>query len=558
MSPIKPKLDQETISCSICLDLLKDPVTIPCGHSYCLGCIQTHWDRVGKKRVCSCPQCRKDFKLRPDLVKNIMLAELVEELKKIDLQAAPDYQCYAGPEDVSCDVCSDRKLKAAKSCLDCLVSFCEKHLQPHHEAPPLQKHQLVEPSKKLQENICSSHDEVMKIFCRTDQQCICYLCAMDGHKGHETVHVSAGRAEKQKELEASRQQIQQRIQDQEKDVKLLQEEVEAINVSADQTMKENKGLLSKLIKFIKKKRSDMKQRIRSQKEYEVRRVRKLQEKLEQEITELKRKDAELEQLSHTQDHNHFLHNYQSVSALGESPHSSSIEVHPRRYFERVTAAVEELRDKLEELLNEEWTSVRMLISDVDVLLPATEPDTRADFLVFSRDLTLDPNTANEELVLSEGNQRATCINHQQTSTKHPYQFTHYHQVLSKKGLTGRCYWEVEWSGGDVCISASYQTIKRQGPANECAFGFNDQSWALSSTRRGFKFDHDNHVFVISGPGSSRVGVYLDHRAGVLSFYSVSETMTLLHRVQTTFTQPLHAGVRFFDTKGTSAELVKLK
>uniref|UniRef100_A0A3P9ICG1 E3 ubiquitin/ISG15 ligase TRIM25-like n=1 Tax=Oryzias latipes TaxID=8090 RepID=A0A3P9ICG1_ORYLA len=224
-------LDQETFSCSICLDLLKDPVTIPCGHSYCMKCIQGFWD--GKEKIHSCPQCRKTFIPRPVLVKSTMLADLVEQIKKTGLQAAPADLCYAGPEDVVCDVCTGRKLKSIKSCLICLASYCEKHLQPH-----LDKHKLVEPSKNLQENICSHHDEVMKMFCRTDQKCICYLCSLDEHRGHDKVSAAAERTERQRELEESQQQIQQRIQDREKEVKLLQQEVEAINHSADQTVKD--------------------------------------------------------------------------------------------------------------------------------------------------------------------------------------------------------------------------------------------------------------------------------------------------------------------------------
>uniref|UniRef100_A0A672IJV9 RING-type domain-containing protein n=1 Tax=Salarias fasciatus TaxID=181472 RepID=A0A672IJV9_SALFA len=227
------QLDPLKFSCSICLDPLKDPVTVPCGHSYCSNCIKRHWDEEQNKGIYSCPQCGDKSRRRPDLKKSVVLAELVEDLKKTGLQAAAADLCSAGPEDVACDVCSGRKLKAVKYCPVCVASYCEEHLQGHYKAAPLKKHQLVEPSKKLQEKICSLHDEVKKTFCRTDQQCICYLCITDQHRGHETVPAAAERRQKQKELEGSRLNIQQRIQEREKDVKLLQQQMEAVNVSIE-------------------------------------------------------------------------------------------------------------------------------------------------------------------------------------------------------------------------------------------------------------------------------------------------------------------------------------
>ncbi|KAM6919903.1 tripartite motif-containing protein 16 [Lycodopsis pacificus] len=548
-------LDLETFSCCICLDLLKDPVTIPCGHSYCMNCIKTHWD---KKKLHSCPQCRQTFTPSPVLVKSTMLADLVGELKKTGLQAAPADHCYAGPEDVSCDVCTGRKLKALKSCLVCLVSYCEKHLQPHYDVAPLKKHKLVDPSNKLQENICTHHGEVMKMFCRTDQQCICYLCSVEEHKGHDTVSAAAERTERQRELEVSRLNIQQRIQDREKDVKLLQQQVENINLSADKAVEDNEKIFTELIRLMEKRSSDVKQQVRSQQRTEVSRVRELQEKLEQEITELKRNDAELKKLSYTEDHNQFLYNYPSLPPLSESPDSSSIKIRPLSYFEDVAAAVSEVRDKLQDVLRETWTNISLMVTEVSVLLLQPQPKTRAEFLKYSREITLDPNTANSRLLLSDGNRKVTFMKQQQSYSSHPDRFTGYGEVLSRESLTGCCYWEVEWRGGGVYVAVSYKNISRTGDWDECVFGLNDKSWPLICNKNGYNFRYNDVQTPVSGPLSSRVGVYLDHSAGILSFYSISETMTLLHRVQTTFTQPLYAGLCLFSYFGDSAELCNLK
>ena len=552
------QLYRERFCCSICLDLLRDPVTTVCGHSYCKSCINTHWDEGEERGSYSCPQCRQTFIPRPVLEKNTMLADLVEELRKTGLQAAPADHCYAGPEDVACDFCTGRKLKALKSCLNCLASYCEKHLQPHRQSAPFKKHKLVEPSEKLQENICSRHDEVMKMFCRTDQQCICYLCSVDDHKDHDTVTAAAERTERQRELGLRRQTIQQGLQDREKDVKLLQQEEEALNGSADKAVQDSEEIFTEMIRLLEKRTCDVKQQIRSQQETEVSRVRELQERLEQEITELKRRDHELKQLSDTEDHNQFLLNYPSLSPLSESTHSSSFRIRPLRNFEDVTAAVSQVRGRLQDILSETETDILQIVSRVDVLLPQPEPETRADFLRYSQEITLDPNTAYRRLLLSEGNRKVTYMREAQSYSNHPDRFTYWDQVLSRESLTGRCYWEVEVEGrGLVWVAVTYKNISRAGDSDECRFGFNDKSWMLYCDGNSYNFYYNSIKTPVSGPVSSRVGVYLDHSAGVLSFYRVSDTMTLLHRVQTTFTQPLCAGVRVYSFVAT-AEFCKLK
>ncbi|XP_056106695.1 NLR family CARD domain-containing protein 3-like isoform X2 [Rhinichthys klamathensis goyatoka] len=166
---------------------------------------------------------------------------------------------------------------------------------------------------------------------------------------------------------------------------------------------------------------------------------------------------------------------------------------------------------------------------------------------YAVDLTLDPNTANTHLVLSEENRKVTFVNKQQSYPDHPERFDH-HQVLCGESLTGRCYWEAEWSR-NMYISVSYKGIRRKGWSADCQFGLNEMSWSLRCSDDRFSVLHNsNSTAVSAGSGScKRVGVYLDVLAGTLSFYSVSDTHTLihLHTLHTTFTEPLYAGFRLF-------------
>uniref|UniRef100_A0A3B3RIY4 Uncharacterized protein n=1 Tax=Paramormyrops kingsleyae TaxID=1676925 RepID=A0A3B3RIY4_9TELE len=224
-------LNKVQFSCPICLDLLKDPVTIPCGHSYCMSCIKSCWDKEDLLGVYSCPQCRQIFKLRPDLNKSTVLAEVVEKLKKTGLHATTPADHHAGPGDVQCDVCTGRKHKAVKSCLVCLASYCETHLQPHYESPAFKKHKLTDATGRLQDKVCSHHDRPLEVYCRTDQQCICLLCVMDEHRGHDTVSAAAGRTEKQKQQEIAQKEFQKWIQEREKELQEMKKAVHALSVS---------------------------------------------------------------------------------------------------------------------------------------------------------------------------------------------------------------------------------------------------------------------------------------------------------------------------------------
>ncbi|XP_056094707.1 tripartite motif-containing protein 16-like [Rhinichthys klamathensis goyatoka] len=533
---------RDTFNCSICLDLLKNPVAIPCGHSYCMVCITGSWDQDDRKGVYSCPLCRQTFTSRPVLGKNTMLAEVVEKLQKTKLQARPA-QCYTESVNVECDICSGDKNKAIKSCLVCLNSYCQNHLEQHKIFFKSKRHNLMDATGRLQEMICPQHEKILEIYCRTDQHCICYLCKMDEHKNHETVSAAAERTEKQRRLGEIQRKYQQRIEEKLKDLQKLRKAVESHKRSAQAAVEDSESIFTELIRSIERSRSEVTQLIRDQEKTSVSRAEERLERLEQEIEDLRRRDTEMEQLSHTDHHIHFLQSFQSLSVPPGSTDSPSITVSSRLSFDVVGKSVSQLRDKLEHFCREEIEKISDRVTCFEII-PTPELKTREEFLQYSHQLTVDLNTVNENLVLSEGNRVIKYTDKVQRYPDHPDRFDFYNQVLSKESVCGRCYWEVERSG-KVEIAVSYQSISRKGEGDECRFGCNDQSWSLSCYDSSCSFWHDyteTKLPVVSS--SSRIGVYVDHSAGTLSFYSVSDTMTLIHRVHTTFTRPLYPGFEF--------------
>ncbi|XP_060769777.1 E3 ubiquitin/ISG15 ligase TRIM25-like [Neoarius graeffei] len=548
------QLSEDQFMCPVCLDLLKDPVTIPCGHSFCKVCINDCWDQEDQKGIYSCPQCRDTFTTRPVLRRNNMLDEVVEKLKKTEVQIASPAHCYTGPGDVECDFCTGRKHKADKSCMICLTSFCETHLKPHLEVPALKKHTLIEASAKLQEKICSEHNKLIEIYCRTDQTCICYLCMFEKHKDHDAVSVATERAEKQSELKEEQMKSQQRIQEKQKKVQELKQAVNTIKLSAQTAVEDSERIFTELISSMDKKRWEVTELIRDQEKAELSRAERLLEQLEQEIADLQRRVTELEQLSHTHDHIHFLQvlasGLRSPQFQRPSFHTSSVTVHQHLSFDGVRNSLSDLKKRLEEFCEEEFNKIPPHAAAVQII-SGPESQSREDFLKYFCYLTLDPNTAHRRLILSEKNRAVRDSEREQHYSDHPERFDSCRQVLCKESVCGRCYWEVEWSGDGLSISVSNKDIRRKGRGDECGFGFNNQSWSLCcSSFSSLFFYHNNIKTDLRVPSPSRIGVYVDHSAGTLSFYSVSDTMKLLHRVHTTFTQPLYAGFRFWSPGST--------
>ncbi|XP_048091883.1 E3 ubiquitin-protein ligase TRIM47-like [Alosa alosa] len=341
--------EEDSFTCPVCLDLLRDPVAISCGHNYCMRCIKGCWDQEDQKGVYSCPLFKHTFTPRPVLYKNPLIAEMVEKFRRTKIQAAPHN--YVGHGDVECDVCTGRKLKAVKSCLECLVSYCETHYKVHNDLNPGRKHSVVDATGQLQERICSRHEKVLEIFCRTDQSCICLMCLVDDHKGHDTVTAAAERTNKQKQLGQSQRRFQQRIQEREKELQELRKAVETLKSSAQTAVEDSESIFTEMIRSIERRRSEVKELIRAQEKAEVSRAEGLLKRMEQEIAELKRRDVELEKLSHTEDHIQFLKN---VPSIRDSPHSKdlpSVTFNQSFSFEAVKESVSAVTVQLEEKLD---------------------------------------------------------------------------------------------------------------------------------------------------------------------------------------------------------------
>ncbi|XP_051783847.1 tripartite motif-containing protein 16-like isoform X8 [Erpetoichthys calabaricus] len=536
-------VSQDEFTCSVCLDTLTDPVAIPCGHSFCLKCLTDCWDQSQR---CSCPQCRHTFTTRPELNRNTLLNEVIKKLKKTTLSPPPP-QNYAGPGDVECDFCTGKKFRAVKSCLTCPASYCQTHLQPHYEGDVLKHHKLVDPDRNLKEKLCEKHQKSLEIFCKTDDSCICVVCVVTGHKNHEMVELETEREEKQKQLGVTLSDIKRGLEEREKTLKETRRAMEEMKMSVVREVEENEKSFTALIRCIEEAHRKLTERIREQEKREMEKAEGVMEQLEKEIKELKRREAELKELSESKDHLHFLQTFSSRCVLPADGDSLSFTVTADFSSEDLRKELSGLTKSLEKI--SQGVIMTRTPSDHEApvfALQPPEPQSRDDFLKYFCPLTLDINTANRVLRLSEGNKKVTWEGTWTEYPDHPDRFDRCTQVLCREALTGtRCYWEVECSGDFMMIGVAYKGLGRKGVGWECSLRFNEKSWCLRRCHSKYSVWHNNKETVISAPYSPRIGVYLDWPAGSLSFYSVSHTMTLLHRFNTSFTEPLYPGFWFY-------------
>uniref|UniRef100_A0A8C4XDP4 Uncharacterized protein n=1 Tax=Erpetoichthys calabaricus TaxID=27687 RepID=A0A8C4XDP4_ERPCA len=468
----------------VCLSPLTDPITIPCGHSFCLQCLADYWDQ---RQECRCPQCASTFATRPELHINTVLNEVVKKIQKPILSPLTSPN-YTDSEYVECDACTGRKSRASKSCLTCMISYCHAHLQPHFEIVAWKDHKLTDPDVNLKEKICAKHHQSLNMFCKTDDMCICMVCVVNEHNGHTMVELEPETEEKQVKggLSPTSYCLPHYLVAQSKCLSFFP----SIHPLANQLYPN----------------------------YRVTGVCWSQSR----PTQGTRQETNCGQGGQFRIANapnlHVFGLWEETRVPGGN----------LSFFVLVSAAPD-------------W----FLLIVCAVPRPPVPLHTHRFFCLLADfcPLTLDINTTNKHLHLSEGNKKVTRKETEIKYPDHPDRFEWCPQVLCREALTGtRCYWEVECSGCCMRIGVTYEGLGRNECYWQCGLGENEESWCLICSNNSYhSVQHNDVQTEVDTPYSPRLGVYLDWPAGSLSFYSVSHTMTLLHRLNTSFTKPLYPG-----------------
>ncbi|TNN39497.1 Tripartite motif-containing protein 47 [Liparis tanakae] len=378
-------LSEDQFLCSVCLDVFNDPVTTPCGHNFCKKCITEHWNVSDR---CQCPMCQEVFPTRPDLRVNTFISEMVSQFRqsaKRKARSSSSEQQESKPGEVPCDVCTGIKLKALKSCLVCLASYCETHLEPHLTASRLKRHQLMDPVENLEGRMCTKHDKPLELFCKTDQTCVCMLCSVLDHKMHNVVPLKEEYEGKKVELEKTEAEIQEMIQKRRLKIQEVKHKVKLRQEDADRQKAEGIQVFTDLKESVERKLNEFITSIEEKQRSTKKQAEDAIRELEQEISDLMKRSTEVEKLSLSEDHLHLLQSVQSLNIHHPPPTKnwSQVSVPPASHegtLRRAVSQLEEtLRRKMKKLAEAELKRVQK----------------------FAVDVTLDPETAHPGLILSD-------------------------------------------------------------------------------------------------------------------------------------------------------------
>ncbi|KAJ0069930.1 hypothetical protein NL108_016659 [Boleophthalmus pectinirostris] len=276
---------EDDFRCSICLELFNSPVTTPCGHNFCKTCIKMNWD----VNPPVCPLCKHKFSSRPCLKTNTLVAEMVGKIRSM-------HQAQAGPEDVPCDVCPEPKLKALKSCLDCVASYCQSHLEPHQVVSGLKKHKLIGPVHDLKDRVCSKHSQPIKNFCQTDQSYICSMCSLLEHNNHTIVSLKDVCERKKSSLQLSQNKTKDWVEKRCRKIKAIQDCAKLSRRVYEEELAAGQQAFTALIETVQSRQKQFMEKVHEKQKQAESKAKNMEQQLKQEISELEKRSSELEKL----------------------------------------------------------------------------------------------------------------------------------------------------------------------------------------------------------------------------------------------------------------------
>ncbi|XP_039680357.1 E3 ubiquitin-protein ligase TRIM21-like [Perca fluviatilis] len=519
MAEASCRLSEVHFLCSICLDVFTDPVTTSCGHNFCRNCITEHWNT---KHQYLCPMCQNAFNTRPELHVNTFISGMVAQFRQSAQQKASSSsseQQESKPGEVTCDICTGTKLKALKSCLVCLVSYCETHLEPHLIMSGLKRHQLIDPVENLEGRMCTKHDKPLELFCKTDQTCVCMLCTVLDHKTHDVVPMKEEYEGKKVELGKTEAEIQQMIQKRRLKIQEIKHLVDLSEEEADREIAEGVQVFTSLKESVERGLNELINTIKEKQKTTEKQAEAFIKELEQEISDLTKRSTEVVQLSHSEDHLHLLQSFQSMKAAPPTKDWKQVSVRPS-YEGTVVRAVAQLEEtlskKMKKLVKAELKRVQQ----------------------YAVDVTLDPDTAHPELILSDDGKQ---VNHGDVKKNLPdnqERFSTSLCVLGKQSFpSGRFYYELQVKGKtEWDLGVARESINRKGLIT---LSPEDGFWTIW-LRKGNEYnaldDYDVRLSLKSPP--QKVGVFVDYEEGLVSFYDVDAATLIYSFTGCSFTDKL--------------------
>ncbi|XP_074489693.1 E3 ubiquitin-protein ligase TRIM21-like [Sebastes fasciatus] len=532
MSAASCVLTEHQFLCSICLDVFTDPVSTPCGHNFCKTCITQHWDI---NVPFQCPNCKELFYTRPELWVNTFISEMAAQFRQSAQQKASSSsseQQAAKPGEVPCDVCTGTKLKALKSCLVCLESYCETHLEPHLTRSGLKRHQLIDPVENLEGRMCTKHDKLLELFCKTDQMCVCMLCTVLDHKTHNVVPLKKEYEGKKAELGKTEAEIQQMIQKRRLKIQEMKHSVGLSKENADREIADGVQAFTALKESVERSQAELIDSIKEKQRKTEKQAEGFIKELEQEISELKKRSTEVEQLSRSEDHLHLLQSFTFLNAAPPTKDWTEVEVCPPSYEGTVRRAVNQLEETL-------IKQMKKLLAEAELKRVQLKKVQLKKVQQSSVDVTLDPDTAYPKLILSNDGKQIKHGDVKKNLPDNPERFVTCPCVLAKQSFSsGRFYYEVQVKGKTTWdLGVARESINRKG---RIELSPEDGYWTMClRNKKEYNVCTNPSVCLSLKSQPEKVGVFVDYEEGLVSFYDVDAAALIYSFTGCSFTEKLY-------------------